>query len=393
MEEEKLNQKSYFCNLLFIGKTGAGKSSLANYLFNKNENEHFKTGTGRPVTSWGENFQSQNFDHNGMQIRIFDTVGLEPANYEQWERELSSFLSRPLSNYINENNLPQNMDDLFNKNGDIDPVNMLHGIFYVINAASGRFEELEKKIIKNVIKKVPVQIILSNCDSAGDEKINGITDEIVKDFSDIDIHRVCSVSKKLRGGKRSVDAFGRRAVLERFLEKSWHHIGKEMALLGINRLRTILARFKTILKAELDKADISIFNINNIDLDSIMPDIPDFLDCDLDSIKDVFPELNAYSEFMDAFDIEYHGKNLFDEFLLRFEEVIDCIDKFQPNLIRQAETIEDKMENGSLIERARALYDTVKIALFLKKNIMDMVNEAFEHIENELFLIEVDIKG
>ena len=46
---------SIACNILIIGKTGTGKSSFANYLFNVDK---FTTGSGEPVTSWAENFQA-----------------------------------------------------------------------------------------------------------------------------------------------------------------------------------------------------------------------------------------------------------------------------------------------------------------------------------------------
>lgn len=46
------------CNVLIIGKTGTGKSSFANYLFDVNK---FTTGSGEPVTSWAEKFSSISF--------------------------------------------------------------------------------------------------------------------------------------------------------------------------------------------------------------------------------------------------------------------------------------------------------------------------------------------
>lgn len=70
------------CNVLIIGKTGTGKSSFANYLFDVDK---FTTGSGEPVTSWAENFQAYHFKKNGIKINVFDSVGLEPDNQKKMD--------------------------------------------------------------------------------------------------------------------------------------------------------------------------------------------------------------------------------------------------------------------------------------------------------------------
>ena len=55
--EEQLVASNFKCNILIMGKSGSGKSSFCNYLFDAPE--LFATGKGKPITSWEENFQSE----------------------------------------------------------------------------------------------------------------------------------------------------------------------------------------------------------------------------------------------------------------------------------------------------------------------------------------------
>lgn len=73
-------------NLVLIGRSGAGKSSLANYLYGK---ELFKTGEGAPVTEFGKKWAMATLpDANGeFKINVYDSPGLEPDNFQQWKSD------------------------------------------------------------------------------------------------------------------------------------------------------------------------------------------------------------------------------------------------------------------------------------------------------------------
>lgn len=62
-------------NILLIGRTGNGKSTLANVLVNKNGKfeEVFKEGAGS--TSETRDFKSEEFEENGIKYRVIDTMG------------------------------------------------------------------------------------------------------------------------------------------------------------------------------------------------------------------------------------------------------------------------------------------------------------------------------
>ncbi|MER3745348.1 50S ribosome-binding GTPase [Klebsiella pneumoniae] len=62
-------------NIIVIGKTGVGKSSLINSVF---RGDFARTGVGRPVT---ENINV--IKKEGVPLQIIDTQGLEVADYEK----------------------------------------------------------------------------------------------------------------------------------------------------------------------------------------------------------------------------------------------------------------------------------------------------------------------
>ncbi len=166
------------CNVILLGKTGAGKSSFANYLFGTDK---FTVGTGKPVTNWEQNFQFHSLDIKGVTVNIYDTVGLEADNYKNWISNINIFLDSKQSN----------------KN----PNEIIHTLFYVVNCASARIEEKELDELYNIQKKynLSTAIILTNSDVATEEQKQGLVSLI--DLKGLKQIPVCSISKKTRAGK------------------------------------------------------------------------------------------------------------------------------------------------------------------------------------------------
>ena len=79
---EGINKDS--TNVLIIGKSGVGKSSLLNYIFGR---ELQKVGVGAPVTKMEiKKFTYKYDDH--FEMHIYDTWGLEPSvqKAEDWKK-------------------------------------------------------------------------------------------------------------------------------------------------------------------------------------------------------------------------------------------------------------------------------------------------------------------
>lgn len=127
-------------NVVIVGKTGVGKSTLINSVFRENLAE---TGIGRPVTK-----HMRKISKKGMPINIFDTKGFELGKNAQDEvkEELNKIIEEGV------------------KSKDVNKT--IHCIWYCINAASNRIEPEEIAWIKrlteeNKIYQVPIIIVLT----------------------------------------------------------------------------------------------------------------------------------------------------------------------------------------------------------------------------------------
>lgn len=81
---EALKERGYV-NILIAGRTGVGKSTLINAIFQGNL---ATTGQGRPVTQ-----NTREIKKEDIPISIFDTRGLEMADFSQTIGALRSFVS------------------------------------------------------------------------------------------------------------------------------------------------------------------------------------------------------------------------------------------------------------------------------------------------------------
>ncbi|MBU3134709.1 50S ribosome-binding GTPase [Clostridium gasigenes] len=124
-------------NIMLIGKTGVGKSTLINNIFRENLAE---TGIGKPVTK-----HLKKITKEGVPINLYDSRGLE----------LNPLVQKSVRDDINAE------IDRIHKSRDINSENLIHIVWYCINAASNRIEEFEIEWIKELSGKIPVIIVLT----------------------------------------------------------------------------------------------------------------------------------------------------------------------------------------------------------------------------------------
>lgn len=130
-------------NVLVAGVTGAGKSSLINAIFGASV---ALVGDGTPVTQHFSKLEPPD-----KPINVYDSRGLEDGYHEEFIADTIKFFDTLRSQ-------PQLKDHI-------------HVIWYVINAASGRFEPFEIYLISQVFAPTPVVFVLNKADVASAEQL------------------------------------------------------------------------------------------------------------------------------------------------------------------------------------------------------------------------------
>lgn len=133
IEEEE--QKMHTANLMVVGKTGVGKSTLVNSVFRENLAD---TGVGTPVTQ-----HLQRVTKPGIPLVIYDTKGIEldPGVQAAVKQEILGEIDRLIR--LNQK------DDL------------IHMIWFCINSLSRRVEDFEIEWIRSFAEKIPVIVVLT----------------------------------------------------------------------------------------------------------------------------------------------------------------------------------------------------------------------------------------
>ena len=133
-------------NVLIIGKSGVGKSSLVNYLFGK---ELQPVGVGAPVTKMQIKEFTYKYDKH-FEMHIYDTWGLEPSTQkaELWKKKIFDEIARHDKKSISE---------------------WFNTIIFCLNAKSSRIEDFELDIMEQLLReKNHLTIALTHCRSKED---------------------------------------------------------------------------------------------------------------------------------------------------------------------------------------------------------------------------------
>jgi energy-coupling factor transporter ATP-binding protein EcfA2 len=184
-------------NVLVLGKSGSGKSSLLNYLWG---DVIAKAGVGRPVTerSIGDKlgiYASEPIKAGEIELVIFDSWGMEADKADEWYEVISNEARRREES--------SKIEDWF------------HTVIYCISAKGARVEEFEIKGVVEPLEKAghSVMFALTKAGLASDDEKQKVREAIEAACSNhVKIVEVESVSQTLRGG-RSTSASGRDELM------------------------------------------------------------------------------------------------------------------------------------------------------------------------------------
>ena len=345
------------CNVLIIGKTGTGKSSFANYLFDVDK---FTTGSGEPVTSWAENFQAYHFEKEGIKINVYDSVGLEPDNQKQWMIELDKFLAQ--------------------KQSQKDPNKIIHTLFYVINASSARIELGEIDKIRENKEKYDIDgaVVLTHCDVADRGALSCL--EKTCEQNDLKSIKVCSISRKTRVGAES-QKYGKDEAVKILLNSSYEKVSKELNAAIYNNAVECLVAIR-----EQQKDRIFVFKF--------------FLLLKLQTKKIIPKDYKPYKKFLDKFPQEYIRLNFFykklkytrcDIFILFFFIISFYLILSIPVLVIYLLSVLFKLSTTSISSNLRifivSIVDFFIKRLILRKHIIN--NNETKVDTNEIYKYEV----
>lgn len=138
-------------NIVVLGKTGVGKSTLLNGVFGADLAE---TGVGRPVTKHIHRHQV-----DGIPVAIFDTRGIElqddpEAIRAEFDGEINGRLRKP------------------------EP-ERLHVLWYCVSAEGSRFEDaVEAPLIRHLGNRVPTVVVLTRSYSPVDDDVRALGEHI-----------------------------------------------------------------------------------------------------------------------------------------------------------------------------------------------------------------------
>lgn len=232
-------------NLMVIGKTGVGKSSLFNYLCGQNI---AKVGTGEAVTRKGQ------FDHiivpmsGSLDYHIYDSWGLEADKADEWRELIKNKLEKPLLKDKQEKlfsggvNTIINLFDFFNMSASVFGGTMttaidngvIHAVLYCISCNSRRVEPFEIEMMKDVLEShFKLIIVFTQADANNaSQTIDGISKEIDEKLSKYrDKYDFVSVSSphldnsdKMLIKKVSSEPFGKEKLEELIFKDVWYNI-------------------------------------------------------------------------------------------------------------------------------------------------------------------------
>ena len=339
---EKYFKNSKHFNVLLLGKTGVGKSTLINGTLDLSENEKAKTGVGEPVTKEFDEYTSD----KRKGLRLIDSRGIELEG--------------------------QNIKVVFDSSKKLiedraregDPDKLIHCIWYCFKSSGLRFENCEKEILTLLMNQyddnnLPIIIVITQNYIAEDTEV--MIDYLKKDFQNREIIIMPVVAEKKNIGSKKNEIIVKKDGIEELIIESFEKSQK--------------AVLPAVMKSIKEKI-IQIFTRNiEIKKNKLKNDIKENIEKILKKIKEKTKIEKSISKLSTIIPIIF---NMFLEFELNDENIIN-LENIENKQVLEAE---EKKEEENL-ENIQNEENINKIENNIENNEPEEKKENNEEINNE----------
>ena len=339
---EKYFKNSKHFNVLLLGKTGVGKSTLINGTLDLSENEKAKTGVGEPVTKEFDEYTSD----KRKGLRLVDSRGIELEG--------------------------QNIKVVFDSSKKLiedraregDPDKLIHCIWYCFKSSGLRFENCEKEILTLLMNQyddnnLPIIIVITQNYIAEDTEV--MIDYLKKDFQNREIIIMPVVAEKKNIGSMKNEIIVKKDGIEELIIESFEKSQK--------------AVLPAVMKSIKEKI-IQIFTRNiEIKKNKLKNNIKENIEKILKKIKEKTKIEKSISKLSTIIPIIF---NMFLEFELNDENIIN-LENIENKQVLEAE---EKKEEENL-ENIQNEENINKIENNIENNEPEEKKENNEEINNE----------
>ncbi len=192
-------------NILLLGKSGAGKSALLNYMYG--ERIH-KVGAGAPQTQKGL-FPEEYAYGKDFTMQIYDTWGVEAGKDREWEELIFEEVKLHEKHHIRE----------------------WFSTVIMCFSALERFETFEEEVIRRFLTeyKTHVTVAITHCRDENDPRGTAMKEEVLRAINreesilpEKDVILVNCVKTQPIGSPVAFEVFGREEIFESIIRNLWN---------------------------------------------------------------------------------------------------------------------------------------------------------------------------